>query len=92
MVHLNGGGTMSGGHDAVIAQRKAPGKWRFVPLEGQSGDGIAVEDDVYASNPVFDDGDTFTTRAQAAGETSTTQWRYDAGKGTFTTTPETASN
>jgi hypothetical protein len=86
VVYLQGG-SMSGGVDAVIARHEADGSWRFVPLEGQSGDGIAVEEDVYARNPVFDEGSTFVTRALAPGApVVVAYWRYEEidGKNWFT--------
>ena len=88
VVYLQGG-SMSGGVDAVIARHETDGSWRFVPLEGQSGDGIAVEDDVYAHNPVFDEGFTFVTRVQGGGPVAVTYWRYEegAGKSWFTRSP-----
>lgn len=88
VVYLQGG-TMAP-VQAVIARHEEDGSWRFVPLEGQHGEGIAVEDDVYADNPLFDEGRTFVTRAQAGGQVAVTYWRYEGldGKNWFTRTSE----
>ncbi|PRY16941.1 hypothetical protein [Kineococcus rhizosphaerae] len=74
VVHLRGG-SVSGGVQAVVAQHLDDGTWRFVPFEGQH-DGIAPQDDVYADDPLFDDGFQFVTRVSAGGQAVATYWQY----------------
>ena len=88
VVHLQGG-SMSSGVQAVIARHDASGSWRLVPLQG-AHDGTDPAQDVYADDPVFDDGRIFATRAGGGGQVSASYWEYDDldGVSSFTQIPE----
>ncbi len=83
------GGTLSGGVQAVVARHTDDGRWELVPFQREDS-GVDPAQDVYADDPLFDEGRTFVTRGRAGGEVSATWWRYVDldGRNAFEQSPE----